>query len=133
MSAIGGRSGEPSRTSPVHGAESQGSRPAGGTYLEVAMKRVLVCGVALALCSLVALAQDAPQKGKIKKVDADRGVLTVGSGGGKDVDLTVMESTRFMGADGNPIRDGLKDKAFKEGAMVMFKTVSKGDKTMLIG
>lgn len=97
------------------------------------MIRAFSCGIVLALCGLAALAQDGIQKGKIKKVDAEKGVLTVGTGGGKDLDLTVIESTRFMGADGSPVKDGLKNKAFKEGALVMFKVTTQGNKTLLVG
>jgi Cu/Ag efflux protein CusF/lysophospholipase L1-like esterase len=97
------------------------------------MIRTLGCTIALALGGLVALAQNDIQKGKIKKVDADKGTVTVAAGGGKDVELTVMENTRFMGADGNMIKDGLGHKGFKEGALVMFKVVNQGDKALLVG
>ncbi len=95
------------------------------------MTRLIVV-VALLACGVAALAQDGIQKGKIKKVDPAKGVLTV-SGGAKDVELTVVENTRFMGADGKPVPDGLRNPAFKEGVPVMFKTKNVGDKTLLIG
>ena len=47
--------------------------------------------------------------------------LTLATPDGKDHDLAVTGTTRFMGPDGNPINDGLKDPRFKEGTMVMFK------------
>lgn len=97
------------------------------------MFRVSACVAVLAVCGLVALAQDGIQKGKIKNVDVQGGVLTVGTGGGKDVELNVIDATRFMGADGTALTDGLMNKAFKEGVAVMFKARNEGGKLLLIG
>jgi hypothetical protein len=78
------------------------------------------------------LAQQGIQRGKIKKIDADKGTITI-TANGKDHDFTVAEGTRIMDAGGQPARDGLKHKGFKPGAQVMFKPGLKGDKTVLVG
>jgi hypothetical protein len=69
----------------------------------------------------LAFAQDGPQRGKIKKVDADNNKLTL-TVEGKDVEVTVVEKTLLKGADNKDIEGRLKDSRFKAGAVVMFKT-----------
>jgi hypothetical protein len=78
------------------------------------------------------LAQQGIQRGKIKKIDADKGTLTI-TANGKDHDFTVAEGTRIMDAGGQPARGGLKNKGFKPGAQIMFKPGLKGDQTVLFG
>jgi hypothetical protein len=83
-----------------------------------------------------------PQKGKVKKVDADKGTLTVTvteKGKDKDVELKVGRSTRFMafGAKGGPPvtvegKAGLKSKALKKGAEVRFMVDDEGNARMVI-
>jgi hypothetical protein len=67
----------------------------------------------------------------IKKIDAAKMIVTL-TVNGKDRDFTVTESTRFMGT-GGPLQEGLKDKALKTGAPVMFAARKDGDKYLLLG
>jgi hypothetical protein len=91
-------------------------------------------GTAVGLLLFVAPlpAQDGLQRGKIKKVDADKGVVVVVLDG-KDLELTADSDTRFVGADNKPLDRGLKDGEVKEGAAVVFKAVEKGGKQVLVG
>jgi hypothetical protein len=95
------------------------------------MLRSLI-GTAVGLLLFVAAlpAQDGPQRGKIKKVDADKGVIVI-TADGKDLELTVDENTRYLGRDNKPLAKGLKDPEVKEGAEVLFKPVD--GKTVLAG
>lgn len=74
----------------------------------------------IALCVGALLAQDGPQQGRIKKLDADKNTVVVTSDG-KDLALEVTADTRVMSAGGKQIDNLFKDKAFKEGAEVLFK------------
>src|SRR5262249_37546139 len=88
----------------------------------------------LALLALTAAlsAQGGPQSGKIKKVDADKGVLTV-TADGEDRELQVHEATGFMGPGKVPLENGLKNPLFKEGNAVMFLVAVKDGKSYLRG
>src|SRR5437867_811519 len=97
------------------------------------MVRALAGVWLLCLGTLLLCAQEPIQRGKIKKVDAAKDVLTITTADGKDHDLAANDKTRFMGADGAPVTDGLKNQAFKEGAAVMFKIVTRNDKNFLVG
>jgi len=77
-------------------------------------------------------AQEGTQRGKIKKVDAGKTVVTI-TVDGKDQEFTATEETRFMNAAGQESKDGLQDNAFKEGAEVMFKAFEKDGKNVLVG
>jgi hypothetical protein len=96
--------------------------------------RRLYCAVAAGFLLFTAalLAQQDIQRGKIKKVDADKGtiVITVAD---KDRAITVRKDTRFMDESGQAIKDGLADKRLKAGAAVMFKAVRKDGEDVLIG
>jgi len=72
------------------------------------------------------------QQGKIKKVDADKGTITI-TVDGKDRVLIVTGTTQIMDAANQPARDGLKHPGFKEGASVMFKANLKDGKAVLAG
>jgi hypothetical protein len=78
------------------------------------------------------LAQEGVQRGKIKKVDAEKGVLTL-TVGGEDRDFVVTRETRLVGTDNNDIGRRLKDERFKEGALVMFKARERMGKSFLLG
>jgi Cu/Ag efflux protein CusF len=85
-----------------------------------------------ALFATALLAQEGPQRGKIKKVDADKGIVTI-TVDGKDQDVVVTEDTRLADASGKDVALRLQDKAFKEGAEVLFKAEDRGGKKVLIG
>ena len=97
------------------------------------MLRPLVCAtLGIALLTNHVSAQQGIQQGRIKKVDAAKGMITV-TADGKEHELAVTDETRFMDAHGTPIKAGLKDKALKDGTMVMFKAGKKDGKTVLVG
>jgi hypothetical protein len=90
--------------------------------------------MALGLVSLFAawtLAQDDIQRGTIKKVDAGKGVLTINVKG-EDKDFLVTPDTKLMHGN-QDISDGLKNKSFRPGAVVMFKAFEKDRRMFLLG
>ena len=89
-------------------------------------------GVAAGLVLCSAVLADGPQRGVVKSVDPDKGVVTI-TADGKDLDLAVGDDTKFMGSDKQPLADGLKNKNLKAGAAVMFKAGTKDGKLVLEG
>jgi hypothetical protein len=90
------------------------------------MLRKLVCGVfALLLC--VGVLYAAELHGKIKKVDADKGAITV-TVDGKDVVFPVDKDTKFMAATGKELPDGVRSKELIEGAEVTITTEKREGK-----
>ena len=75
-------------------------------------------------------ASQAPQKGKIKKIDADKSTLTI-SVDGKDQDLLVAAETKVMDAANKQIENPFKEKTFIVGAAVMFKAEQRDGKNVL--
>src|SRR5262249_60110349 len=61
----------------------------------------------------------------IKKVDAEKGVLSIHANG-QDRTVTIDKDVKVLGADGKPLPDGLKAKELKEGAEVTI-TVERTD------
>jgi hypothetical protein len=78
-------------------------------------------------------AQNDIQSGKIRKVDADKGLVIITTADGKDHELQVLDETRFMGAAGKPIKDRLKDPTIKAGEAVLFKEGRRDGKVVLVG
>jgi len=76
--------------------------------------------VSLVFLAGVLSAQDGPQKGTIKKVDADKNTLTL-TADGKDLVVKVTTETKVMDAAGKQIEEPFKDKVFKAGANILFK------------
>jgi hypothetical protein len=87
------------------------------------------------LCAVFALALLAgglraeEYMGKIKKVDADKGLLTV-TVKGEDKDFTVSDA-KLLGPAGKELKNGVKNKAVKEGANVTVTTEKKGGKEVV--
>src|SRR6266545_1180268 len=77
-------------------------------------------------------AQESPQRGKVKTVDAAKGVITL-TVDGKDQEFTVTDATRIVDAANREAKDGLKNDGFKEGAAVMFKAATRDGKVVLVG
>jgi Cu/Ag efflux protein CusF len=71
-----------------------------------------------------------PGQGTIKKIDADKGTLTIATGG-KDYDVAITEKTIVQDRDNRPVQDGLKDKRFKQGARVQFRVAKEDDRLVL--
>lgn len=105
------------------------------------MLRMFVCAAtALVLCAGIGLAQEKAKKGqtaagKIKKVDAAAGILTVtvrvSKTEEKDTEFKIADTTRFLIALGEAKqeltgKDGLKNEQFKAGADVAVTTDADG-------
>ena len=96
------------------------------------MFRTLV-GVLFALLILPCTLHAAEIEGKLKSVDAEKGVLTL-TIDDKDRDFTVTKDTEIEVQDIRVYKpkDGLKDPAFeKKGQKVVIKTVEKDGKEMV--
>lgn len=101
------------------------------------MLRAFLCAaVALTLCASTATAKDEKaHTGAVKKVDAEKGVLTVSVKVKKetmDKDFTITDKTKFTIADGDNKKemtgkDGLKE--IKEGAHVAVTADKDGNAT----
>ncbi len=91
---------------------------------------------ALAVLSAMLLAgalgaQEDIQKGRVKKVDADRGTLTLAADG-KDIEVAITPQTRFAGAEQDGA-GGLRWQQLKPGTPVMFKVADRDGKRVLVG
>jgi hypothetical protein len=67
------------------------------------------------------LGQGGPLPGKIVKIDAQKGELTIRTPDGKEHAVAVVEGTQVRGIDGIPVKDRLNAPEFKVDAIVMFK------------
>ena len=68
-------------------------------------------------------------RGKIVRVDSDKGVIVIRSGTGteaKDVEYTVEKTTKYWGTDQQPFNDALRYQSFKEGADVWYRVGPRG-------
>jgi Cu/Ag efflux protein CusF len=97
------------------------------------MPRPLIAvAVAFVLLAAGLFAQEGPQRGTVKKVDPDKGTITI-TVNGKDHEFTLDEDAHIQDAAGRGLKDGLKDPHFKEGTPVTFKAVRQGGKDVLVG
>jgi Cu/Ag efflux protein CusF len=71
-----------------------------------------------------------PQRGKVKKVDAERNSITL-TVDGKDVELTLTDRTQIRSASGNTQAEQLAE--FKTGTDVMFMARKQDGKNTLVG
>jgi Cu/Ag efflux protein CusF len=92
----------------------------------------LAAGLALLALAGFLAAQEKPQQATIKKVDADKGTITL-TVAGKDTVFTVTEETRLKDTSNEDIRDRLKDKRLTKGANVVFVARSDGSERVLRG
>ncbi len=91
---------------------------------------ILGAAVALVLCAGALPAQEGIQRGTIKKLDAEKGAVTIAAGG-KEHEYTVTDDTRLFEATGKTVADRLKH--FKEGQAVFFKPGRQDGKDVLVG
>lgn len=82
------------------------------------------------LCSVSSLGAQETNRGKVKKVDADKLVVTL-TVDDKDRDFHVLPKTRFLGREDEPISKVLGD--LKPGTEVMFRAQERDGKHVLIG
>ncbi|HBI45372.1 MAG TPA: hypothetical protein DDY78_21345 [Planctomycetales bacterium] len=95
------------------------------------MTRKFLAGITgVLICAAVAVAQNAPQKGKIKKIDVDKGIVTI-TAEDKDRELALTDDTKMPGVPPKEVKDLLK--TFKEGTEVMFIAGTKDGKDVLVG
>src|SRR5205814_3098827 len=78
----------------------------------------------------VVLAQDAIRRGTLKKIDAEKKVLVITSGG-KDEEFALTDETKFAGVAGKDLAARLR--SLKEGSDVFFKGTARDGKSVLVG
>src|SRR5437763_16032487 len=76
------------------------------------------------------LAQDAVRRGTLKKIDAERKILVITSGG-KDEEFALTDETKFAGVAGKDLAEQLR--SLKEGSDVFFKGATRDGKSVLVG
>jgi Cu/Ag efflux protein CusF len=88
----------------------------------------------LTLCALAGalLAQESPQRGRIKKFDTQTGTVTISTPEGKEVEAAIVPQTQFRNADNATIAE-IREKGLPAGTTVMFRTRQEGGKTVLDG
>ena len=97
------------------------------------MPRLLIAcfvSTALSLLPMNARAQDGPQPATIKKIDREKGTVTLAHNG-QEKEYRIVDSTRLMDQAGQPISQRLKDERLKEGAQVMFKLLDSEPQTLM--
>jgi hypothetical protein len=72
------------------------------------------------------------QRGTLKAVDAEQGVVTI-TYEGQDQDLPVVPQTMIQDLAGQPAAGGLKNAGFKPGAAIMFRVRQQDGKAVLGG
>jgi len=65
--------------------------------------RRLLFALALSLASVTLMAQEAPQRGRIKKFDVQAGTVTITTQDGKDIEAAIVAQTQFRNADNETI------------------------------
>ncbi len=90
-----------------------------------------LCAIAVfAFVADLVVARDEIRRGTVKAVDAEKGTVTITSGG-KDETFALTAGTRVMGADGQAVAKPFEDKGRSPGSAVMFKADKDG--TGLVG
>jgi hypothetical protein len=93
------------------------------------MLRSFVCSLfALVILAGGVLADEV--KGKLKSVDADKGVITV-TVDGADKEFKIGEGAKVLNPAGKEAKGGLKNPNLKEGAEVTLTTDKKGGKDVV--
>jgi len=96
------------------------------------MLRTFTCvGVGLLLASGTAYAQNQRQgvqaqdkdlmRGKIVRVDPDKGTVVIRGADGKEQEFRTSATTKYYGLDNKDLREGLRSKDFRAGADVMYR------------
>jgi hypothetical protein len=74
----------------------------------------------------------APQRGQIKKVDADKGTITI-TLDGKDQEFQLAEGAQVQDTFGQPAEGGLRHEGFQPGAAVALRVRQQDGTTVLTG
>jgi len=77
-------------------------------------------------------AQQVPQRGKFKKLDAEKGLVTITTADGKDVECAIVPQTMFRDADNQEIAN-FKEKGLPAGTNIMFRAEERGGRLVLVG
>jgi len=96
------------------------------------LTKLMAAVCACVLAGGVLLAQNAPQRGRIKKVDLEKGLVTITTTEGKDVEATIVPQSMIRGADNQEIAS-FKEKGLPAGTNVMFRAEERGGKNVLVG
>src|SRR5436305_10951193 len=86
----------------------------------------------LCLVACVLLAQEGPQRGRIKKFDTEKGTVTISTADGKEVEASIVPETQFRNADNGKVAQ-IREKGLPAGTNIMFKTRQDGGKVVLEG
>src|SRR5437879_2052145 len=95
------------------------------------MRRMFLL-LALSLLTSALFAQEAPQRGRIKKFDTQSGTVTISTPDGKEVEAAIVPQTMFRNAENQDIAN-IREKGLPAGTNVMFKTRQDGGKIVLEG
>jgi hypothetical protein len=99
----------------------------------------LLCGVAISAIGFAsANAQTSPSvkggiKGKVAKVDAEKGTLTITKQDGTEQTFNVTKDTTIVGPRNGAVRQGLKDPRFHEGFAVTIVATDDNAKEIHLG
>jgi len=94
--------------------------------------RCLSLSLMLCLLGGVLLAQDGPQRGRIKSFDLAKGTVSIATPDGAVVEAVVVSQTMFRDANNQDIAS-IREKDLPAGTTVMFKVEERGGKTTLVG
>jgi len=86
-------------------------------------------GLALLLCTASLQAQEGSRRGKIKKIDLERRILSLAVDG-KDEEFQLVEDTQVLGASGKNLRERLQ--GIKEGAEIFFKATKRDGHSIVV-
>jgi hypothetical protein len=97
------------------------------------MRSALVTAFVVSLALASALCgQEGPQRGKLKKFDAEKGVVTITAADGRDVECAIVPQTMFRDANNNDIVN-FREKGLPTGTNVMFRAEERGGRMVLVG
>ncbi|HVA50127.1 MAG TPA: hypothetical protein VNH11_27425 [Pirellulales bacterium] len=86
--------------------------------------------VACIVAAQHARAQDGPRPGTLKKIDREKGTVTIAFAD-KEQEFKIAEQTRLMDAEFKPIAARLSDERLKPGTAIMFRRLDSDPNTLL--
>lgn len=94
--------------------------------------RILRLALLLCLSCSFLFAQQAPQRGRVKSFDAEKGGVSITTPDGAVVKASIVPQTLFRDANNQDIA-GAPEKGIPAGTTVMFRTEKRGGKLVLVG